>query len=196
MGARSFCAAVCLAAASLFAGRAQALDSITFTAPSGDVAKDQVVSITVGFNFADLTVGGGFDLQFDPAVFAYQDFSFDSGLGDDAAFRMQPAFGATSGPFTLAFGSFSELTGTKTVGVLELVAQKALVLGAGGTLLSATDNVNPAGPFVDGLGSPLIVQYDKLLGVVPEPSALLLVAGGLGALILSRSRLAVGRAAE
>jgi len=185
MGARSFCAAVCLAAASLFAGRAQALDSITFSAPSGDVAKDQVVSITVGF-----------DLQFDPAVFAYQDFSFDSGLGDDAAFRMQPAFGATSGPFTLAFGSFSELTGTKTVGVLELVAQKALVLGAGGTLLSASDNVNPAGPFVDGLGSPLIVQYDKLLGVVPEPSALLLVAGGLGALILSRSRLAVGRAAE
>jgi hypothetical protein len=186
MGSRSLCVAVCLAgAAALLAARAQALDVITFSAPSGDVAKDQVVSVTVGFSFDDLTVGGGFDLNFNPGVFAFQDFTFDSGLGDDPAFRMQPAFGATSGPFTIAFGSFSELTGTKTVGVLELIAQKALVLGAGGVLLGAADNVIPAGPFVDGLGSPLAVQYHGLLGV-PEPSALLLAIAGVATLLARR----------
>jgi len=188
MGTGVLCRVVCLAAAaSLLAARARALDVVSFTAPSGDIAKDQVVEVMVGFDFADYTLGGGFDLSFNPAVFAFQNFTFDSGLGDDPAFRLQPAYGATTGPFTLAFGSFSELTGTKTVGLLELIAQKALVLGPGGVLLGAADNVNPAGPFVDGTGTPLAVSYLGLTGTVPEPSALLLFAGSALSLVVGRS---------
>lgn len=178
------------AAAVMLAHPARALDIVSFSAAGPTtIAKDDVVEIAVGFAFSDMTVGGGFDLDFSPDVFAFESFNFDSALGDDPAFRLQPDFEQTDAPFTIAFGSFSLLTGTRPVGILTLVAKEALILGAGSPLLSAADNVSPAGGFVSAAATPLSVQYHALLGaVVPEPSALLLLAGGAAVLWIRRKR--------
>jgi hypothetical protein len=178
------------AIAVMLAQPARAIDIVSFSAAGPTaIAKDDVVDIVVGFAFTDLTVGGGFDLDFSPDVFAFQSFTFDSGLGDDPAFRLQPDFEQADAPFTIAFGSFSLLTGSRPIGILSLVAKEQLILGAGSPLLSAVDNAHPAGGFVSAAATPLSVQYQALLGkVVPEPSTLLLLAGGAAALWFRRNR--------
>jgi len=174
----------------LLASPAHAIDRLTFSAPGiSDVAKDDLLSIVVGFEFDDLTVGGGFDLAFSTDLFAYHSFQFDYGLGDDPAFRMQPADDESVGPLVIAFGSFSGLTGTREVGILQLLAKEHLTLGEGFLLLSAVSNLSPAGPFVDALGDPLSVEYVGLYGrVVPEPSTLLLVCAGIAGLSIRARR--------
>jgi hypothetical protein len=174
----------------LAAASARGANLISFGAPGvTTVGKDQLLDIAVGFDFGDLTLGGGFDLDFSSSVFAFKSFQFDPTLGDDPAFRAKPADDASAGPFTIAFGSFSGLTGVRPVGNLELLAKEALTLGTGSLVLSALDNVTPSGPFVDALGGTLSVQYNGLVGtVVPEPGTLLLVCAGLAGIGLARRR--------
>src|SRR5262245_30861511 len=82
------------------ASPARALDIVTFTAPGvSEVAKDETLEILVGFDFDDLTVGGGFDLGFAPSLFSFQAFYFDSGLGDDPALELQPDFESSTAPY-------------------------------------------------------------------------------------------------
>jgi hypothetical protein len=173
---------LCLAfAVALTASPAAATNVVMLAVPGvASVQKDQTLLVAVSLQFDDITLGGGFDLVFSPALFSYQSFAFASGLGDDPAFRMKPADGASAGPYTIAFGSFSGITSGRSVGTLELIANADVVFGSGSTLLSAIDNAMPAGPFVDTQGAALPVDYEGLIGVVvPEPSTLLLVGVGL-----------------
>lgn len=172
----------------VLASSATASDIISFDAPGvTSVQQGQLLNVTVGFDFADLTLGGGFDLDFSASLFAFKKFDFDLNLGDDPAFRSKPADNQSSGPFTIAFGNFSGLTGVKTVGILQLLSMQDLILGAGPVLVSGRDNTLPTGPFVDGSGGTLPVQYAGLRGsAVPEPGTALFVGMGLAAIAAAR----------
>ncbi|HUO74556.1 MAG TPA: PEP-CTERM sorting domain-containing protein [Solirubrobacteraceae bacterium] len=180
--------AVGLGVAALFwTSSARATDIVRFSADVPDVQKGQVLDVEVGLDFDDLTLGGGFDLSLSPALFSFEQFEFDPDLGDDPAFRLKPPDDASSGLLTIAFGSFSGLTGNREIGILQVVANQSLVLGSGNVLLSAIDDSSSAGPFVDTVGSRLSVRYDGLLGTaVPEPSALVLLSAGVAGIATKR----------
>lgn len=168
----------------VLASSAHATSVVGFESPGvSSVQQGQVLDVAVRFDFDDLTLGGGFDLDFSVDLFSFKQFEFDLNLGDDPAFRSKPTNNQASGPYTIAFGSFAGLTGIKTVGILQLLAKQDLALGSGPVLVSASDNTLPSGPFVDELGAPLAVQYVGLRGsVVPEPGTALLLGVGLAAL--------------
>jgi hypothetical protein len=131
-------------------------------------------------SFADTTVGGGIDLDFDSGVLSFIDGIFDDGLGDDPNFRCptdplapNPVNCAPNGPNFVSFGGFPGMTGDHLVVSLEFLATATGSSPIGFTVTSA---------FSDASGNPL---------EVPEPSAAWLAAAALatlGALNLRRRR--------
>jgi hypothetical protein len=71
-------------------------------------------------------------------------------------------------PYTIAFGNFSLLTGTKPVGILELIAKGSHARQRLRCCRRSTTRLPRA--LIDALGGVLPVQYVGLLGVVPEPN--------------------------
>jgi len=165
------------------ASSASAANMITFSAlGDGSVRKGDVVDVSLSYNFTDTSLGGGFDITLNPAAFSFKSFAFDANLGDDPAFRLSPGDGSMSSPLTIAFGNFAGFTGNKRIGTLQLTSNEDLRLGSGDPVLSAADNVTPAGAFQSTTAAPLQVTYNGLLGtaaVVPEPGTLLLLSAGL-----------------
>ncbi len=162
--------------------------TITLLPAVQTVTQGNQVTITANMDFTgEPTLGGGFDVFFDPSVLSFVSHTYNLGLGD-SSFRRTPDIlsGEING---LSFGDFGGLTGPALVVTLVFDT-----LSAASTLVSL--NVNGAdGP--DGAGepggfysavSPYGPQAVSFTGAavnitpVPLPAAGWLMLGGLGAL--------------
>ncbi len=156
----------------------------------GQAAVGETVSLDLAMDFDDTTIGGGFQVDYDPSVLQLVDFVFDDrGLGDEQAFRCSPATrrctargGAHRVP--VGFGRFDGLTGARPIGHLRMRA-----IGEGASAVEIVPHAT-TGPFVDLTGAPLAVTSDELtVRVVPEPAfATALVAGSIACAAFRRRR--------
>lgn len=178
--------------ATLVAADAFAQNAVEVIAQQSTVALDaEEIVFDVRLQFSDVTVGGGFEISYDPAKLEFLDFTF---VNDPQMFiQMAPPAGTTDQPLVFAAGWLiltppSGVTGEKPVGTLRFRPVEE-----GPTLvdLSASTDITP-GPFYPPLAapSPLDVDYtDANITIVPEPGFGALMGCGLLVLAgLSRSR--------
>jgi hypothetical protein len=135
------------------------------------VTEQESLFLDLHMSFADTTVGGGIDLDFDAGILSFIDGVFDDGLGDDPNFRCptdpaatNPIDCAPNGPNFVSFGGFPGMTGDHLVVALEFLATATGNSPIGFTVTS---------PFSDTSGNPI---------EVPEPSAAWLAAAALATL--------------
>ena len=152
---------------------------------SGPIAVGQVVEIGLAMDFDDAVIGGGFQVDYDPAIVELVDWRFARALGDEPDYRCAPdqlRCGARGGAHRvpIGFGRFDGLTGERPIGVLRLRGR------APGTSVVTLLPHASTGGFADLTGEPVATDAnDLVLRVVPEPGwAGALAAGlaGLGAL--------------
>ncbi len=121
----------------------------------------------------EITLGGGFDVNFDPAVFAFNSYTHgdfgDPAFGRDPSVEVGRLFNGAVGDFNgLNFGVIASMSFTYLGGV-----------GA----ITPSGTTGDAGPWVDGLiGLPIEPNYIAAR-VVPVPAAVWLLLSGLGALV-------------
>jgi len=159
--------------------------SITLTPSVASVGTGGTVDVTFTMDFTDqATLGGGFDLLYNAAVLSLDSWTYEA-IGD-------PLFlgPATPGPGSItaiAFGDFSGLAGPALVGTASFSA-----IGAGTANFAMSDNVGPAGPFLDlGTFAPITVSYVTSgleVTTVPVPAAAWLFGSGMISLIWMRRR--------
>lgn len=154
----------------------------TGLAPGDTVSFDIVMDFTTDDNGlgSDITLGGGFDIVFDPTALQLQVFT-NAMLGD-------PQFGRDpdilSGLLeSWGFADFNGLTGPELVGTVSFtVSANAPAMSSVST--SATSGI--AGPFVSGVDfiTILNVDFNSVVLVVPEPRTMLGSMAVLGALAM------------
>ena len=124
--------------------------TVFMTPSSQNVQPNGTVTIDLQMDFTEEpTLGGGTDINFDPARLTYVSFTFDPAFDDDPAFRRQPDLESPGVLNALAFGKFSGLTGPARVGTFTFQAT-----GARGTTALTMDADEPggfAGPFVSAI---------------------------------------------
>lgn len=166
------------AGAALGAISAQASGALVLGAPDAPLAVGDVFSVSVsGQGFTDTVVGGGFNLDFNPAVLQLQgpaviapiwEFVPSGGSVDNAAGSLRDA----------SFNSFSNpRAGDFAVATLNFRA-----VGTGSSLLQLA----PSAVFVfsDTLGNALAPDFGSAsVAVVPEPGSIAMMLGGLAALL-------------
>ena len=154
------------------------------------VSQGQAVMVDIRIDFADLTVGGAFDVLYDPMNLQLSSFDYNAGFlmaVGDPAFSVPPdncfVDGSPSGGCNvgdgevngISFGNFMGISGQHTIGTLVFDTLKA-----GQTLLqtAATDDLL-GGFFSADDFTPLPVDFDGAMVRVSEPLALWLMMGGL-----------------
>jgi hypothetical protein len=164
------------------AGHASAANDVVLTPAASTLDIGAQVQLQLrGQSFADLILGGGLNLQWDPAVLA-----FDGGTIDPAAWEFARNLGqldAAAGTLTgMFFASFAGNTGSFPIATLTF---KALQPGTTPIALSLfTDQ-----PFANSLGQVVGVNLaNASVSVVPEPApwVLLALAGALWPLLRQR----------
>jgi hypothetical protein len=119
--------------------------NITLSPATQDIGPNGTLHVDVLMDFTEeATLGGGTDTTFDPAVLTFVSFVFDPALGDDPAFRRQPALQSPGVLDGLAFGHFDGLTGPSRVGTFTFTVKNVL----GPTPITVAQDDGIAGPFV------------------------------------------------
>lgn len=151
------------------------------------VALGEQVLLSVEMDFSDdPTIGGGFDIFFEPSFVRFVSFSFDAALGDDPAFRSDPQ-GLATEVSEIGFGNFAGISGPAIVGTVVFDT-----LAAGTTRFTLADNDSLVGPFFSAATSrQQLVTYegaDVGIAAVPLPPSVLLLTCGLIGLGVFRRR--------
>lgn len=157
--------------------------SIVFDPVVDTVSVGAPVALDVKMDFTDdPTLGGGFDVFFDPIILNFDSW-VSAGLGDPG-FAREPdvSAGELNG---IAFGDFNGLMGPALVGTLNFTA-----LSPGDALLTLAVNDFPAGPFVSAT---TFVEQTVEFGsatvtVVPEPAVGWLFGSGLMTMVWGARR--------
>ncbi|MGB0619764.1 MAG: hypothetical protein ACPGVZ_09875 [Myxococcota bacterium] len=176
----------------LVAADAFAQNAVEVIAQQSTVAVDaEEILFDVRLQFSDVTVGGGFEISYDPARLEFLDFTFVD--DPQMLIQMAPPAGTTDQPLVFAAGWLiltppSGVTGENPVGTLRF---RPLEEGPALVDLSASAAITP-GPFYPPVAapSPLDVNYaDANITIVPEPGFGALMGCGLLVLAgLSRAR--------
>ncbi len=184
---------------------AQASSSLTITTSTPTVTIGQMIKLEVHMDFSDdsddETIGGDFNINFDPSLVSYvsETYITDPGLGSDPGFTRddnpasEPRLRVTVESDRLAgaaFGSFGGLSGPALVGPLSFVADAA------GQAFFSLDSEGLSG-FFSTTGESLSPDYGNVTIViegpseVPVPAAVWLFGSGLLGLIgMARRRTA------
>ena len=172
--------------------------SITMVPATTDITPGDSVSIQIGMDFSgvdEATLGGGFDIFYDPTVLTFSSWVFDPALlaASDPAFTFAPndcAAGLVAGCTQtgelngITFGSFDGLTGPLPVGTVTFNVIDPSPLPGGSTQLTMQDNDVPSGLFISALNPPdpiLVVYGGAELKVAGGPSLVPIVAAVLPA---------------
>ena len=156
------------------------------------------VAIDVVMDFSDQpTLGGGFDIFYDPTALGFVSWVFDPAMlaVSDPTFTRSPdncAAGLVGGCTQagelngIGFGDFAGLSGPLPVGTVTFtVLDPSPVPPGGSTFLTMNDNNTPTGPFFDAASfDEIIVDYNGAevqvgTTVIPVPPSVWLFASGL-----------------
>ena len=141
---------------------------------------DEQVLIEVRIVFDDPTVGGGFELNYDPALLEFVDFTFES--DPQMLFQTAPPAGSTSRPLVFGAGWLIFADPFGVVGERGLGVLRFRPVGPGEATLDLRSSSLTPGPFYPpSSGGPLNVDYlDAQITIVPESGFTSLAAcGGL-----------------
>ncbi|MFK7888142.1 MAG: hypothetical protein AB8G16_14880 [Gammaproteobacteria bacterium] len=136
---------------------------------------------------SDITLGGGFDLLWDPAAMTFHGLTLSGIDENDFAPGDPDIFPGLA--FNWSFGVFGGISGPALVGTISF----EVLAGAPATsMISGRGTDGIGGPFVSALDfvTLLDVNYNAVeITTVPVPAALWFMLGGLGALLrLGRAR--------
>ncbi len=191
--------ALVAAATLLPAGDAQARNAVQLFAGAPQIAIDDAeLVVDVGIDFDDSTVGGGFEVTYDPSLLEFVDFTFV----EDAQMllRTSPPAGSTARPLVIGAGWLVLAPPFGVSGVRQLGTLRLRPVGEGNALLSVGPSAVSPGPFYSPAAStePLAVEYvGTSVVVVPEPGFTSLAAhGALVVFGLGASRRAASRRAS
>lgn len=194
-------AAPLLAALALSVASYSAQASVISLDPVGQTVRvGDVFSVQISMFFPEATVGGAFDLFYDPTQLAFVSFEFDPTFFNDVA---DPAFShmpdncyAEGAPFggcsvgdaelnAIGFGSFDGISGEHIVATVFFAA-----LAPGSSQLTMAVNDAPFEGFYSAItGLEMLVEFNSAkVQVVPVPAALWLFGSAIGLLSLGRRR--------
>lgn len=152
----------------------------------------QEVSFDINMDFINTTVGGAFDLFYDPNLLAFVSFEFDATFLTSVAdpdFAIMPdnciSDGAALGGCSagdaelnaIGFGSFDGISGSHTIGT---VTFQTLGPGVSALLMATTDSPWEGFISADDASDLFVIYSPAKLHVVPLPAGLWLLASGLG----------------
>lgn len=158
------------------------------TSPTTELAAGDIVDFDVVMDFStndnglgsDITLGGGFDVLWDPTALAFHDLTL-SGINQNDFAEGDPDI--TPGlAFNWSFGSFNGLVGPDLVGTISF---EVLAGAPASSMVSSRGTDGIGGPFVSAIDfvTLLDVDYNAVeITTIPVPAALWFMLGGLGAL--------------
>ena len=154
--------------------------SIFMTPAFSTAAPSESVVFEVWMDFEQVTIGGGFDIEFDPEVLSFESWT-GADLGDPDFQRDPDVFDGLLGG--IAFGDFGGITGLNLIGTLKFSVLPDVPAGVT-TAIELSQRFCFQCEFVD-LNTFQIIDVDFIgaeLKIVPLPAGVVLFAGALAAL--------------
>ena len=181
---------ICLAAIANHGASAASLDFVPLT-PTDNLSPGDIVSLQVWLDFSDVvddfgtpvgTLGGGWDISYDPEVIAFAGIDFQL-VGDPAFARPPDVYPGFLEAW--AAGDFDGIIGPALAGT---VSFEVLASGPFTTTIWLSETAGLAGPWVNAANFSIIIpEYDSVtLTGVPLPGAVWLLLPAIATLAATR----------
>ena len=190
---------VVIVALGLGSTSANAISRMSVTPITQSVVVGSEFAIDIGMDFDEITIGGGFEISFDPLELSFLTFRFDQNFTANFGL-LTPADGENVLPLEIAFGwlDFSGGGGPTVPTTVGQLTFRAEAPGAMSIVIVSPSASNP-GPYYSAsdFSTPMVVEFGAAtvnVTSLPDPeSGLLLVVGLIGLARLGHSQLSGGR---